>query len=1315
MARKLQYDHGMPREQALAEVLRNERDDAVFRYNSIVQQVKEKGGDVEFITAEQVEQEVASAKANRGSPTNDNDAVNLDNDSGDSMHRHRGGNSRKAKSRPSALRSLVKRTQMAAALAARAAWLRSTGVKLSDTRLPNPGEIIADDPSHMAAMVTFFLDSPLLDIARKGVGIRVIRGEGLGKYYGLGNFEGVHNSDGYIVIRFDDEVVDADSYEVFTDLLAHELGHEIDYATGGNDYGKLPALKVNSGKDGDSYAEGWLSDRIVALYIHGSEEMRAHFAYPLEYGSFWEGTANKRARGDRNRTVSAELFAQVVAVYYARPGLMAELQTLDPELATVLERFFDALQATQRGRRNSSGFRQTAERDKPGRAGPDKQREVESPVQSFRRTNPRGTGSPNGQGGQSAGPQQGQVTTPAGWFEQFGRNLDLLTSDPKQWFTEHVLGWMTLEQISDRTKSAAVKAYVSVMHSMQRMSKEHVQAAAEIDKRWAELQRRDPKQNEQLNDVMILSTLAAFDPAGGQPAVTKEEIEVSNAWNRLDKDFKAHYVKVRNFYKAEMDTKKAILTDLLKNSKNTTQKTKLIEGMFNNVKGPYFPLMRMGEYYTVAMSKELQALTEKEDKAELTKSEALRLKQLRKSKDHYLVEGHRSLRAARIAAEAHEKNGMVAYFNKSNEANKRDLKNLPDLPLVEDYLESSGDLDNKTQKQVMDIMREMYFSLAMHHSAIKREGIHGAERDMRAVFAASSIGTSHQLSRLKYTGKLNEAMGEVRKEAKKNLSMRSVETEFDKRSELALQQFHSPLTNHLITASFFTHLGMSPAYVFTNMTQVPIITIPWLAARHGSMKASEAVWAAFGDVSKIIKSNWGDQGWDMELKWEGKVTPAEAQMLQDLYARNKLDITMEHDLSAVADQRGTKAGDAIRFVNTPIRITEMANRAVTALAAYRLAMESKDAKKLSKAEAQKFATDQAVKAVDETQLDYSTLNAPRYMNSFMGSKQLARVMFQFRKYQQGMIYLLTKNAYDAVKGGTPQEKEVARRTLAGLFTTTFLFAGAAGLPAAGTIQWLVEALTPEDDDEDWDFAVELRNYFTDLYGPEVAEVLSRGAMTALGVDISKRVGMGDIFSPLPFFKQGKTGQDQVANALLSAGGAPVSMMANIYDGLMKVADGDVMKGMEKIVPIKLAQNMIRAARYNEEGMTDTRGNTILGEERFGFWDKAFRAAGFQTTQESRYYEANAAVQKAEKAAMDRRNRLVTKWARAKMNNDDTADIEAAISEFNDKYRQRGVRIERSSLLKSLQYHKRAAAERNPVGIREDRITKQFAEHGRFGG
>jgi hypothetical protein len=196
-------------------------------------------------------------------------------------------------------------------------------------------------------------------------------------------------------------------------------------------------------------------------------------------------------------------------------------------------------------------------------------------------------------------------------------------------------------------------------------------------------------------------------------------------------------------------------------------------------------------------------------------------------------------------------------------------------------------------------------------------------------------------------------------------------------------------------------------------------------------------------------------------------------------------------------------------------------------------------------------------------------------------------------------------------------------------------------------------------------------------------------------------------------RQGKTGTESVGNFLASASGAAVGTMATMYDGVIALGGGDYDKAAEKIIPIKLAQNLIRAGRYGNEGLTNKNGEVILPDERFSVWDLTMRGAGFQPIQESEYYAANQAVEGRKQAVTDVRSGLLRKYAQAKIKGESVSEIDAKIAEFNQRHNVKGVRIDVSSKLKAVQSRKKAAAERDESGVKADKNTGRYLEQGRF--
>jgi hypothetical protein len=173
------------------------------------------------------------------------------------------------------------------------------------------------------------------------------------------------------------------------------------------------------------------------------------------------------------------------------------------------------------------------------------------------------------------------------------------------------------------------------------------------------------------------------------------------------------------------------------------------------------------------------------------------------------------------------------------------------------------------------------------------------------------------------------------------------------------------------------------------------------------------------------------------------------------------------------------------------------------------------------------------------------------------------------------------------------------------------------------------------------------------------------------------------------------------------------MAGTMYDGIVAMANGDVMKGMEKVIPVKAVKDALRTYRYADEGMTDKRGNVILAPEKFDAWDLTLRGMGFTPTKESEYYAANAALQGAKVAATDARTRLLREYSEAKLKGESTEGVDAKIADFNARHPEKTVRIDFSTKLKAVQARRRMAAERNEAGLRIGKNEKPFADEARF--
>ena len=1095
----------------------------------------------------------------------------------------------------------------------------------------------------------------------------------------------------------------------------HEIGHAIDmlHKDQGGVYSGLPGLNV-SVVGNRIVARGDVMRAVVDHYNAEPNSMLSqHLVYPLDR------TQNADLDADG---VREEVFAQLWATYNTVDG-REFLETNLPNVADFMEAVYEDVKQTQYVTETTNG---TAPQ---GRAG----------IQ-----------------GQGRGPQPRQVRLqaaairanktqeindrPTGMFTKAGSWLDTMLTNPKQAYQELKLGFLTLEQLAelDKSPTQVVRAYADVATAMQMTSKRLVERAAQIDQLWSKL---DAETSKRLSNVMRQATRMSFDPdtyvEEDGKELTPDQSALRSEFETLPSKAQEVYRRVRDHYAASFEMRKAIMEDV--GARLGGKELKEIQDMYSKVKGPYFPLGRTGDFYAVGMSPRVAELMDKKDAGTLDRKEAAELSRLRKQKSQYQASAHSTLAEAQQAAAQYRNTLGTGYANKKSERISDRISSMPNFSNMEEYINTQ--LGGETRTEVRSMLTQMMFDMLPEHHALKnqmkREGIYGENEDMRQVFAQTSINQAHYISRLQHSEQLNQAMLAIGRQARRDLEMRNLENELKLRTKMSMEQTNSPVVDAMVNASYFAHLGLSPAFLLTNLTQVPMVTAPWLGARHGVGATKRAMASSLADTAKIIKTTYANGDWRSELNWNSMFPEGsnEDRMFRALLDRNVLDITMEHDLAAIAsanrgffDDNIAKASkgklqgmsDVVRMVNTPVRITELANRAVTALSAYRLKMAALASNTAMTPEQRHEASvSYAARAVSETQLNYSELNAPRHMRQVFGSKAIAKMVFQFRKYQQGMLYLVAKSISDSLprSKASDEDRRIARRTIAGLYITTGLMAGTTGMPLMGTVGLagianLIAAAFGEED-EPWDFETEYRNFLTDWFGRDAALLLAKGLPAYLGADLSQRVGMAELANPIPFVQRGATGASTVANVLYAAGGAPVGMIGTMYDGLVAMANGDTLKGVEKIIPVKMMKDALRMYRYTDEGLTDRRGNVILPPEKFDTIDLALRGMGFTPTIESEYYAANEAVQSAKTAATDVRTRLIRQYSEARMRGEPVDDIRQDIAQFNQRHPEQSVRITESTLLKALNARRQMAAQRNEAGVRISKAEKPFADRARF--
>jgi hypothetical protein len=438
-------------------------------------------------------------------------------------------------------------------------------------------------------------------------------------------------------------------------------------------------------------------------------------------------------------------------------------------------------------------------------------------------------------------------------------------------------------------------------------------------------------------------------------------------------------------------------------------------------------------------------------------------------------------------------------------------------------------------------------------------------------------------------------------------------------------------------------------------------------------------------------------------------------MIKYMLARNAINGT-EADMFRGAAKGNDGAGKLGRQIMHAASYlphhTEKFNRLTTALAAYRLALtdpalarsvtdaefaqHQKDHPELKLTKQQYAASKYAERITLDSHVDYSRENAAYVMQPGTMGGLPTKLMFQFQKYQFGMLKVLTQSYGAMMDASLPAaERKAGMRSFLGILGTHAVITGMMGLPGFGLGVFIKNMWDKfaGDPDVPHDAESEFRNMITQSLGRDAGDVVSRGILYAPGlrnvlpIDITNRVGLGDLVV------SGGRVETIDRNNLMAylgsvAGGPSMSLLGNLADAYRFQHQGEYWRAGEMLLP-KVLRDISRARRYYEEGVTTASGKPVMlspnegsfaGGGGTGQWDDEStlnmgdvyaQMSGFEPQRVHGAYERRMAFQDAQTDLQDRRKVLLKQYAEAYIDRDYEAvrKFSEKIREYNAKQRE----------------------------------------------
>lgn len=552
---------------------------------------------------------------------------------------------------------------------------------------------------------------------------------------------------------------------------------------------------------------------------------------------------------------------------------------------------------------------------------------------------------------------------------------------------------------------------------------------------------------------------------------------------------------------------------------------------------------------------------------------------------------------------------------------------------------SFSDLEGKINLRDLDVLaasseltQDEYANLrAAIEDSLKRRGFKahfykaqhtpGYSPDFERAINDYVVGISGHLARRRWAPKIDKAVQDI---TRKKVLPRLV-----KYAQSYQQYIQNPQEEfqNLRQIGFMYYIAGSLASAITNLTQVPLVTGPWISGILTPAKAGSALASAYADVTKMLA--FPRTGLDV---FDPAKAPDDVRdAIKEAWSKGQFVPLNTYEAMAIshtniAALRGLSrhAREAMNWMSIKFSAAERTNRIVSYIAAYRLAKDPANREAILKftrkdgfARAElypsiskgneEFARAFAEYAVISTQLRMGRLNRP------IPFRRFGTLVFQFKSFMLQVLEL----QYRLLKIHGPQGKKAFGYIMLALFLST----GLMGLPGADDLKEIIEAGYKLLTRRDIDLETEARGIIAKRFGPQVAEAFMNGLpRVLLNVDMG-RIGFGNIMPD-----------------------SQKDFLGIWYDMfwerpkrvLTDVARGDEMLAFADAMPNAIG-NFIKGNLMNSEGVkSGMTGDTIIPPEALTNWDALLKMAGFTSGSVANERERNWAIKRASRAADDLR-------------------------------------------------------------------------------
>jgi soluble cytochrome b562 len=546
---------------------------------------------------------------------------------------------------------------------------------------------------------------------------------------------------------------------------------------------------------------------------------------------------------------------------------------------------------------------------------------------------------------------------------------------------------------------------------------------------------------------------------------------------------------------------------------------------------------------------------------------------------------------------------------------------------------------------------------ALPESDMRQHFKHAKERtgwapDPLRVFGSYATSFVNDMVNLEYKPKYDAAVSQAR-DLLKSMPLGDKKDKIVEYMNAVIAQgdsaFRPPNTNDLATsmnrAGFIYYLS-GGATAMAQFISVPGRVVPAI----GSVYGYDTAVKLFGKYNKFAfrgksvtttlpdgSKEWSYPGLDKAP--EVKNNPRLLAAFKSLYEMGAFrtptaTITELKDTPASAiDAVDHKVKTALLQTSTALfNGAELISRQMSAMMRYEAAYDARIKKGMDSKQANKEALQEAVKETERALGNYRETERPAIMKG-----PIARMVFLFKMYPVNVTKFFLENGYAMLKDKDPEVRRRAFKELAGVVAIGGMFHGLKGMFGYSVITTAIGMLLDQlEDDEDKRRRIEEDPVFADDYdgyffyrwlpehfGEVGAKVLEVGPLAALTpLNFASRTSYNDLW-----LREGLTGStwmESVKNLILANIGPAVSMGGSLDLAAKDFNDGEVMRGIERMMPA-LVRGPLMAYRLGTEGAETRGGDKIVSPGEISEMQLVGAALGLSPRQVAEYQNKRIAA------------------------------------------------------------------------------------------